>query len=129
MEVRSHSVKLITGQYQEGKMPGVITHCPVCHGRLLTAEAPIGDLKTQRLPGQKYYCPSCEMFIEPAESPVASEALSSIDPGITPEDRGRPRAAGSNAGGSQRGDLSDQGATQWRRDPQEAERNTWKDKG
>jgi hypothetical protein len=110
-------------------MPGVITYCPMCHGRLLTADAPIGDLKVQRLAGETYYCPSCEMFVEPAESHGTSgETLSSIDPDITPEDRGRPRAAGSNAGGSQRGDLSDQGATQWRRDARDTERNTWKDK-
>ena len=43
-------------------------------------------------------------------------------------DRGRSREDGSNAGGSQRGDNSDQGASQWRRDPKEAERNSWKDK-
>lgn len=41
---------------------------------------------------------------------------------------GRSRTAGWNAGGSQRGDLSDEGASQWRRDPKEAERNTWQDK-
>lgn len=110
-------------------MPGVIAYCPMCHGRLLASDAPVEDLKVQRLPGHTYYCPSCEMFVEPAASPDASaETLSSIDPDITPEDRGRSRAAGSNAGGSQRGDLSDQGASQWRRDSQETERNTWSDK-
>jgi hypothetical protein len=44
-------------------------------------------------------------------------------------DQGRTRESGSNAGGSQSGDDSDQGASQWRRDPKEAERNSWQDKG
>ncbi|HEY6467374.1 MAG TPA: hypothetical protein VIY69_15350 [Candidatus Acidoferrales bacterium] len=110
-------------------MQGVIAHCPMCHGRLLTADAPIGDLKPQRIAGETYYCPTCEMFVEPEEGAVGiEETLATIDPDITPEDRGRPRASGTNAGGSQRGDDSDEGASQWRRDPQETERNTWKDK-
>lgn len=110
-------------------MPGVIAHCPMCHGRLLTADAPIGDLPEQRVPGQNFYCPSCEMFIEPAESPAdENEKLEDINPDVAPRNPGRTRLSGSNAGGSQRGDLSDQGATQWLRDPQETERNTWKDK-
>ena len=110
-------------------MPGVIAYCPMCHGRLLTADAPIGDLPEQPLPGETYYCPSCEMFVEPAESPSAeNKAIEDIDPGLAPGSPGRTRVSGSNAGGSQRGDLSDQGATQWRHDPQETERNTWKDK-
>jgi hypothetical protein len=102
----------------------------MCHGRLLAADAPIRDLKPQRLSGETYYCPSCEMFVEPEEVLAGmEETLATIDPDITPEDRGRLRASGTNAGGSQRGDASDEGATQWRRDPQETERNTWKDKG
>jgi len=110
-------------------METVVLHCPQCHGRLLAADAPIGDLPEHRLAGENYYCPSCEMFIEPDRlSDAPGETLATIDPDITPEERGRPRAAGSNAGGSQRGDLSDQGASQWRRDPEETERNTWKDK-
>ena len=110
-------------------MQSVIAHCPMCHGRLLTADAPIGDLKPQRLAGETYYCPTCEMFVEPEAAPGGiEETLATIDPEITREDRGRPRSSGTNAGGSQRGDDSDQGASQWRRDPQEAERNTWKDK-
>ncbi|HTZ74499.1 MAG TPA: hypothetical protein VMB47_11300 [Candidatus Aquilonibacter sp.] len=110
-------------------METAILHCPQCHGRLLAADAPIGDLPERRLAGEDYYCPSCEMFIEPDRSlETSEESLATIDPGVTPEDRGRWRAAGWNAGGSQRGDLSDQGATQWRRDPEEIERNTWKGK-
>lgn len=110
-------------------MQGVIAHCPMCHNRLLTADAPIGDLKPQRLPGETYYCPTCEMFVEPEEGlDGMTETLATIDPDITPEERGRPRGSGTSAGGSQRGDLSDQGATQWRRDPQDTESNTWKDK-
>jgi hypothetical protein len=110
-------------------MEGVIVHCPVCRGRVLAADAPAANLPRQRLPGQDYYCPSCEMFVEPGAEPTNAErTLESIDPGKTPEDRGRPRASGTNAGGSQRGDLSDQGATQWRKDAAETERNTWQDK-
>lgn len=113
-------------------MPGVIAHCPMCHGRLLAADSPIGELPEQRLPGDTFYCPSCEMFVEPDKSADESEgegeSLKTIDPDITPDNTGRGRVAGSNAGGSQRGDLSDQGGTQWLRDPQESERNTWKDK-
>jgi hypothetical protein len=101
----------------------------MCHGRLLAADAPIGGLPEQRVPGQNYYCPSCEMFVEPSESPAdKNKSLEDINPDFAPGNTGRARVSGSNAGGSQRGDLSDQGATQWRRDPQEAERNTWKDK-
>lgn len=110
-------------------MQGVIAHCPICNGRLLVADAPIGGVPEGRVPGQKYYCPSCEMFVEPAESPTdESKTLDDINPSFARDNPGRTRASGSNAGGSQRGDLSDQGATQWRRDPQEGERNTWKDK-
>jgi hypothetical protein len=110
-------------------MEDVIVHCPNCHGRVLAADAPVADVPHQRVPGHTYYCPSCEMFVEPADEPANAErTLESIDPGETPADRGRPRASGTNAGGSQRGDLSDQGASQWRRDPTDTERNTWKDK-
>ena len=110
-------------------MQGVIAHCPMCHGRLLTADAPIGGLQPQRLAGETYYCPTCEMFVEPEPGQdTVPETLEMMDPDTTPPDRGRPRASGTNAGGSQRGDLSDQGASQWRRDPQETENNTWKDK-
>ena len=110
-------------------MRGVIAHCPMCHGRVLAADFPIGDLPEQRLPGETFYCPSCEMFVEPDKSAGESESLKTIDPDLTPENPGRTRVSGSNAGGSQRGDLSDQGGTQWLRDPQESEGNTWKDKG
>lgn len=110
-------------------MPSIIAHCPMCHGRLLTRDARIGGLKPQRLPGGTCYCPTCEMFVEPEEGAAGmDETLAAINPDTTPEDRGRPRASGTNAGGSQRGDLSDQGASQWRRDPRETENNTWKDK-
>jgi hypothetical protein len=43
-------------------------------------------------------------------------------------DQERKRESGSNAGGSQRGDDSDEGASQWRRDPKEGERDSWQDK-
>lgn len=73
-------------------------------------------------PGETLYCPSCEMLIEPL---VSSKPRVKID---ASDNRGRIRSGGSNAGGSQRGDMSDQGASQWRQDPQEGERNTWQDK-
>jgi hypothetical protein len=128
MELFAMRVKLVDGRQWRTLMEDVIVRCPMCHGRVLAADSRIGDLQAQRLPGHDYYCPSCEMFVEPADTLTGEHSLDSIDPGQTPEDRGKPRAAGSNAGGSQRGDMSDQGGTQWRKDPADAERNTWKDK-
>jgi hypothetical protein len=110
-------------------MQGDVVYCPNCHGRVLAADKPVSAWPAQRVPGADYYCPSCEMFVEAGPVPEgAPTKLDQIDPGGSLEDLGRARTTGSNAGGSQRGDLSDQGATQWRRDPTETERNTWKDK-
>jgi hypothetical protein len=103
--------------------------CPLCHGKLLyrdvakkTADAPRGQ------PGaEKFYCPHCEMLIEPMVG-TREEPAGMDFPEAARGNRGRTRAGGTNAGGSQRGDLSDEGATQWLRDPEESERNTWKDK-
>lgn len=106
---------------------GVIAYCPLCHGRLLAADAPVEGLPEHRLTGDKFYCPSCEMFVEPDLS-HKPETLGTIDPNEAPPNPGRARSSGTNAGGSQRGDLADEGATQWAVDPQEAERNTWSDK-
>jgi hypothetical protein len=110
-------------------MEAEIVYCPNCHNRVLAAEKPTSDLPVQRVPGAGYYCPNCEMFVEAGPLPAgAPTKLGEIDRGGRLNDPGRARTTGSNAGGSQRGDLSDQGGTQWRRDPTEAERNTWKDK-
>jgi hypothetical protein len=68
------------------------------------------------------------MFVDAERGPASDETNPGAHPVDAPENDGRPRAAGSNAGGSQRGDMSDQGATQWRKDPSETERNTWRDK-
>jgi hypothetical protein len=101
-------------------------YCPICRGRLLSRESSI-DHQPERVADDKFYCPSCEMFVEPTVSPrhEGSEPPDRTDPQFN---RGRTSQGGTNAGRSQRGDLSDEGATQWRRDPQETERNTWKEK-
>lgn len=106
-------------------MDDIIYHCPMCKTKVLFDDmiTPDKDRPSKALGGEKLYCPSCEMLVEPV-AVFATIAVHRDEP----EYRGRTRAAGSNAGGSQSGDLSDEGATQWRRDPQEAERNTWKDK-
>jgi hypothetical protein len=95
-------------EIQEG-----IYYCPICKCRVLGESS--GPAQPETL-----YCPSCEMLVAPVFGPAP--ASSAHDHG------GRSRTGGSNAGGSQRGDLSDQGASQWRRDPTEGERNTWNDR-
>lgn len=112
-------------------MEDVICYCAICQGQV-----PFEDVKTlnaacspQPLTTDKVYCPHCEMLVEPVTANVT--ALGNVDPafrGDVPGDRGRSRSGGTNAGGSQRGDVSDEGATQWRSDPEEAERNTWRPK-
>ena len=110
-------------------MEAVILYCPQCHGRLLAADAGYPDLPPQQLAGEVFYCPSCEMFMEPAPPrPGDPTTLDTIDPGAVPENRGRPIASGTTPGGSQRGDLSDEGASMWRQDPEDSKRNTWSDK-
>lgn len=101
-------------------------YCPMCHGQLLSRDSSVDD-GPERVAGHKFYCPSCEMMVEPAAS-RAQPASEPDHPSDGPANPGRSAQGGSNAGGSQRGDLSDEGATQWRRDPQEVERNTWQDK-
>ena len=71
------------------------------------------------------YCPHCEMLVNAVPAPDVV-GVRRTDAGE--ETRGRVQEGGSNAGGSQRGDSSDEGASQWRRDPAETERNTWADK-
>ena len=74
---------------------------------------------------EQMYCPHCEMLVNaiPAPDGVGVRATNAAE-----ENRGRSAQGGANAGGSQRGDLSDEGASQWRKDPSETERNTWADK-
>jgi uncharacterized Zn finger protein (UPF0148 family) len=110
-------------------MEEVVMYCPNCHRRVLAADSSMKGYPAHQVPTDgTFFCPSCEMFVQAVEGPDSSDtdpAAHAID---VPSDAGRARAAGSNAGGSQRGDLSDQGATQWRKDPGESERNTWSDK-
>ncbi len=100
------------------KMESLI--CPICKKQLSDAN---GAGETDgRGAGETLYCPSCEMLVQPL---VSSETRVRVD---ASDNRGRIRSGGSNAGGSQRGDMSDEGASQWRKDPEEGERNSWKDK-
>lgn len=87
-------------------------YCPICHGQLLSRDSSIQH-EPERAAGEKFYCPSCEMFVEPALSRGAglSESPDRDDPEFN---RGRTSQGGTNAGGSQRGDLSDEGATHTR---------------
>jgi hypothetical protein len=98
-------------------MEEVVLYCPMCHGRVLAADTPLPGHPAQRLPGQQFYCPSCEMFVDAERGPASDETNPGAHPVDAPENDGR-----------QRGDMSDQGATQWRKDPSETERNTWRDK-
>lgn len=98
--------------------------CPICKKELSDAStATPGPRDSARsMPIETLYCASCEMLVAPLASSAPRVSVNASD------NRGRIRSGGSNAGGSQRGDLSDQGASQWRTDPREAERNTWQDK-
>jgi len=113
-------------------MENLVYYCPICHGHVLVEDtiAPRPELVGEPGPPSKVYCPHCEMLVLPlAESPQQAQSAGNLrgtDAGV--ENRGRAREGGTNAGGSQRGDLSDQGATQWRPDPDEPARNTWQDK-
>jgi hypothetical protein len=112
-------------------MEDIVYSCPICHGHLVLEEltTPPGAPPPESLLNRKVYCPHCEMAVEP----VAVTAGQRHEEGVDARDaasanRGRTRPSGSNAGGSQRGDLSDEGATQWRVDPDESKRNSWEDK-
>ena len=98
--------------------------CPICQKELSDASiaAPGAGKLSGSMPIQTLYCASCEMLVAPFASVATRVRVNASD------NQGRIRSGGSNAGGSQRGDSSDQGASQWRTDPREAERNTWKDK-
>jgi hypothetical protein len=98
--------------------------CPTCRKGLSdtgTITPGPGELPGS-MPIETLYCASCEMLVVPLVSVAVRVSVNASD------NRGRIRSSGSNAGGSQRGDSSDHGASQWRTDPREAERNTWKDK-
>ena len=108
-------------------------YCPICHGKVLFHDATNSTEKrtgAPRIP-DKLYCPHCEMLVVPEVAPAAAAAhfeAAHPEVDVSTENRGRSRQGGSNAGGSQRGDLSDEGGSQWRVDPVESERNTWSDK-
>lgn len=93
--------------------------CPLCKKEL--ADPGPGGV-AESTPMETLYCASCEMLIVPVASSAPHVTVNASD------SRGRIRSGGSNAGGSQRGDSSDDGASQWRTDPREVERNTWQDK-
>ena len=108
-------------------------YCPICHGKVLFHDAtnPTDKRTGAPLIPDKLYCPHCEMLVAPEVVPAPAGAeFESAHPEIdaAAENRDRSRQGGSNAGGSQRGDLSDQGGSQWRVDSAEGERNTWSDK-
>ncbi|GEM_PF-5131971 len=112
-------------------MENPVYSCPICHGHVLVEHlvTPSGRRPPEVAAGGALYCPHCEMLVEPQlETGEQREAEGVAGCDATTENRGRTRASGSNAGGSQRGDLSDEGASQWRVDPLEALRNTWDDK-
>jgi rubredoxin len=112
-------------------MSDLICYCPICRGKVLFHDVTISTDKSsgQPLIPDKLYCPHCEMLVEPEVVSAATQFEADFRTGDAAADYGgRNRQSGSNAGGSQRGDLSDEGGTQWRQDPNEAERNTWSDK-
>jgi hypothetical protein len=98
----------------------IVCSCPICQGQLL-----FEGLKTENaayttapLAAEKLYCPHCEMLVVPVIAKV--DSLGKGDPAYhdaPPDNSERTMAAGASAGGSQHGDLSDEGGTQWRKDP------------
>ena len=105
-------------------MEDVILYCPNCHGRLLSSDVEVGG-EVHRLMGEEFYCPSCEMFTAPDPNPPIAHAVpEEVNPADSPKTPVHS-ARGTNAGGSQSGDLSDQGAAQWYRDPRETDGRLW----
>jgi uncharacterized protein YbaR (Trm112 family) len=98
--------------------------CPICKRQLSDggSTTPGPRELAGSVPIETLYCASCEMLVAPLASSVPRVSVNASD------NHGRIRSGVSNAGGSQRGDASDHGASQWRTDPREAERNTWQDK-
>ena len=112
-------------------METIVYSCPICHGHIVLEEltTPPGARPPESLLERKVYCPHCEMAVRPAAVTAEQRQQAGVDRrDAATANRGRSRESGSNAGGSQRGDLSDQGATQWRVDPDESVRNSWSDK-
>ena len=105
----------------------MIYSCPICKGKVLFEDAAKQSERGSResLATDQMYCPHCEMLVNAVPSPGAV-GVRRTDAGD--ENLGRSAEGGTNAGGSQRGDASDEGASQWRKDPSETERNTWADK-
>jgi hypothetical protein len=98
--------------------------CPLCKRKLSDGgtTTPGPRELAGSMPIETLYCASCEMLVAPLASSAPRVNVNASD------NRGHTRSGGSNGGGSQRGDSSDHGASQWRTDPREAERNTWQDK-
>lgn len=112
-------------------MEDIVCYCPICQTEVLFEDVKVPDAahSSQPLVSKTLYCPHCEMLVEPVVTLVS--LLDRGNPAYhdtVPAYRGRSRASGSNAGGSQRGDLSDEGASLWRLDPEEELRNTWQPK-
>jgi predicted RNA-binding Zn-ribbon protein involved in translation (DUF1610 family) len=112
---------------KEVTMDELIYYCPQCGGKVLYEdEVPIDADANHPPSATTLYCPQCEMLVHAIAKPASEPPPPNRE--TFGERRGRTREMGSNAGGGQRGDLSDQGATQWNVDPNEGERNTWQDK-
>ena len=112
-------------------MDSAMYYCPLCATQVLFDEGGVPGEPASVAPPvpQTMYCPQCEMLVNPVAASVA--LLDGGDPsfkGVAPENEGRSRADGTNAGGAQRGDLSDEGAALWRRDTSESGHDTWRDK-
>lgn len=112
-------------------MEDIICYCPICQTEVLFEDLKVLDAAhaSRPLASETLYCPHCEMLVEPVVALV--DTIGHADPAYhddVPAEPGRARSAAANAGGSQRGDASDEGASQWRTDPREAERNTWQPK-
>jgi hypothetical protein len=102
----------------------VILYCPVCHGRLLSEDVGVRG-QVQLLMGREFYCPSCEIYTKADPNPpVAHARPEDVNPADSPKTPIHS-ARGTNAGGSQGGDLSDEGAGLWYRDPKETDGRLW----
>ena len=96
--------------------------CAICGTRILSAHDQVNPPEHRADPGEKLYCPHCEMMVDGVNAPHGQPHIQGLP------NPGRTKSGGTNAGGSPRGDLSDQGATHWLQDPADAERNTCSDK-
>ena len=107
-------------------MTELVYLCSICHGKTLFRDVArlATDARGPQLDPNTVYCPHCEMMVEPLVLPAAQVEGEANLSDAGEANLGRAREGGTNAGGSQRGDMSDEGATQWRRDPSEGERNS-----